>query len=163
MSSDIPADILPATRRGRWRVALLTVMAIATLAGFLFLAFPQLLALLEDAAAQPPTMHSLRLLQALFIGLGLLGVMTAAIVLHNGLQILRRGQTPPNDVWLWHDTPIVRGVKARRRGWINIVTALLTGLICCSLVVYIVLTLQRFSPYTLRDGVTMVEPNAAPR
>lgn len=155
------SDILPATRRGRWRVALLTATAMATLAGFQFLALPQLLAVLDNATGQPPTIHSLRLLQALFIGLGLVGSMTAAIVLHNGLQILRSGQTPPNDDWLWQDTPVVRGVKARRRAWINKVTALLTGLICAVLVVYIVLTLQRFAPYTLRDGVSIVEPNAA--
>ena len=162
-ASGIPVDILPATRRGRWRVALLTAMAMATLCGFQFLALPQLLAILNDVNGQPPTLHSLRLLQTLFIGLGLLGVATAAIVLHNGLQILRRGQTPPNDFWLWRDTPVIRGAKARWRGWINLITALLTGLICAGLVVYIVLTLQHFSPYTLRDGVSIVEPIAAPR
>lgn len=162
-ASDMPADMLTATRRGRWRVALLVVLAVSTLGSFQFLAMPQLVAALDSASGKPPSLASLRELQAMFIGLGLLGLIMAAIVMHHGVQILRQAQTPPNNFWLWRDTPVVRGIKARWRGWINIVMAVLTGLICAGLVVYIVLTLQRFAPYALRDGVRIIEPNAPSR
>jgi hypothetical protein len=162
-ASETPADILQATRRGRWRVALLVVLALSTLGGFHFFAVPQLIAILDSVSGKPPSIASLRQLQGMFIGLGLLGLVTAAIILQHGAQVLRQAQSPPNNFWLWRDTPVVRGIKARWRGWINIVMALLTGLICAGLVVYIVLTLQRFAPYTLRDGVSIIDPNAASR
>ena len=159
--SDLPVDagpaIMRATRRGQTMSALLVVMALAALVAFQFVALPMLLAAVGSRSGMPPSGATVRLLQAIFGGIGLLGLGTAAILIHQGRQILRLNQSPASDLWLWRDTPVVRGAKARRRAWLSIALALMTALICIGLVSFIVLTLQRLAPYALRPGVTVIE------
>lgn len=156
-------EIMEATPAGQRRVALLALIAMAALGGFHLYALPELGALLNNATGQVPTADQIRQLQAVFIGIGVLGIATAAIVLNNGIQGLARAQSPASNAWIWRDTPILRGVKARRRSWINIITGLFVGLICAGLVVYIVQTLERSMPPALREGVTVVEQKGAPQ
>lgn len=155
-------EIMQATPAGQRRVAIIAAIALAALAAFHLYALPQLGVLLDKTGPAPAALQ-IRQLQAVFILIGVLGIGTAAIVLNNGIQGLARAQSPASDAWLWRDTPILRGVKARRRSWINIVTGLFVGLICAGLVVYIVQTLERAMPPALRDGVTVVEQKGAPQ
>ena len=150
-------DIMRATRTGRSLTAGLVVLSVCVLASFQWIGLPLLIELVRAQLDAPVSHTSLGRMGLVFGALGLLGLITAAILLHNGVAMLRSLQAPPNALWLWRDTPIVRGVKARRRGWFSIVAAVLTILICIGLVGYIMLTLQRYIPYAVRPGVTVIE------
>ena len=149
-------EMMRATRAGKWRSAILALLAVLALIGFQLIALPLVLDLLADVSGTPAGGATVRKVQWLFIGLCGIGLVTAGILIMNARQILRSGQAPANDFWLWRDTPIVRGVAARRLAWISIAAAIATMLVCIALTVFIFQTLEKIAPHALRPGVTIL-------
>jgi hypothetical protein len=154
---DAMPAIMLASKRGKRRCALLVTAAVIVLALFFFVVQP---ALIEVLATRPGKARvGLHLVQGMFVGLGLCGIALATVLIRNAQRILQRGQTPVDDGWLWRDTPIVRGARARRTAWFSIAVGIVTILFCVGLSVTICLMLERSgaSPFKLRHGVTIME------
>ncbi len=154
-------DVIRATPKSRRRAALLVGFTLGLALPFLFFVLP----LLNRSVNPLPSPSEITVIKGLLVSIAALGVVTSAVVLQFGRKILRSGQCPPNDTWVWRDTKIQRGEQARRLAWAYIISALISGILCIGLVVYSLVVLGRVSaqtPIKLPQGVKLIEQKSLP-
>ena len=133
-------DIVRATSRGRWILLLAIALAIGALAYYYFAALPFLKASLSGGL----TPHALVTIKSVLIGIAAASVLFGFFIVRYGQKILRNGQFPLSDAWVWRDTAVKRGIHARRFAWLHILVGILVGLLCVGLALYIWITIERF-------------------
>ncbi len=154
--SDAQADIVRATKRGRWLSAALMAVAIALLLPFMFIVLP----VLNSGFNPMPSPPQVLIIKGILVCLAALGVATGAITVYSGRRMLRSGQCPPPDAWVWRDTKVKRGLAATRLAWAYIVSAVACGILCVGLVAYILMVLDRVrapSSLKLPPGVKIIQ------
>ena len=118
-------DILrsdPVQRRNvRWLIA-------ATIAVVLLLLLFGL-STLRHASDTPDTRALTRQLEMVFYGLGVLLLVTAAYAGWQARRIFGSSQYPPPGSWVLRDTRLLRGDRARVRGWWALVCAVVSLLL----------------------------------
>jgi hypothetical protein len=151
-------DVVRSTRRGRVLSTLLLALAIALLGLFQFLVLPFVSASLNAN----PTPQSIATLKYLFLGFAALAILPAVAMIASGRRILKCGQTPVPDAWVWRDTRVRRGRDAARIAWICIAAGALACLLCVAMVAFIWATFDRIVPENgLRPGVILLEQRSA--
>lgn len=64
------------------------------------------------------------LFRGVFVGLPLSSALLVAVLLgRRGMKVLREGRVPPSGEKVFRRTPIVRGVKAKALGWVQLLAA----------------------------------------
>ena len=151
--------VVRATKQGRWFAAALTAAAIALILPFIYFVIPAL-----NAGFNPmPSARQLLIIKGILVALAGFGVLAGAIMIQTGRKILRSGQCPPPDAWLWYDTKIKRGAAAIQLAWAYIITAVICCLLCIGMVGYILVVLDRLPPsLTLPPGVKIIEQIKSP-
>jgi hypothetical protein len=153
-----PPGVVRATSRGRLLSAALLAFAIALLAFFQFFVLPFISASLQADPA-PRTIANLKYL---FVGFAALAILPAMAMIATGRKILRCGQCPVPNAWVWRDTRIKRGGDAIRIGWICIVSGSAACLACIALSAYIWTMFERIAPqHKPRPGVTVLQQKLA--
>lgn len=155
---DSPPDTMRATSRGRVLSAALLVLALAVLAFFQLYVLPSV----QSSLRPPFPPNAVTSLKFLFAGFSALAILPAIAMIAVGRKILRSGQCPPPDAWVWRDTRIKRGREAIRMAWICIVSGALAALACAALAAYIWIMFDRVIPqHQLRPGVTILQEQFA--
>ena len=152
-------DIVRPTRRGRMLSAALVALTIALLLPFLFFVLP----FLNTGFNPLPSPNQIMLIKAILVSVAALGVASGVALIQSGRKILRSGQCPPPDAWVWRDTKIVRGARAILLGRAYIISATLCCVLCVGLVAYMLVVLDRVKPrFNLPPGVKIIDPAAYP-
>jgi hypothetical protein len=153
-------DIVKATARGRVLSIAVFVLALAIIALFQFVTIP----VINATLAGNPTPETASTLKWIFAGFAALAVIPSAAMIFIGRKIVRANQYPLANAWVWRDTPIQRGDRARRMGKLCITSGTFAGIVCLALIAYIWTVFDRlsFTPQ-LRPGVTVLQaPTAKP-
>jgi len=102
-------------RKLQWLIAVtIAVVLVLSLFG---------LSALKHASDTPDTRALTRQLEMVFYGLGALLLATAVYAVWYARRIFGSSQYPPPDSWVWRDTRLLRGDRARGRGWWVVVCA----------------------------------------
>ena len=158
MNDTNPTEALPgvvrAAKQGRWFSAALTAVAIALLLPFIFVVMPAL-----NSGFNPmPSARQILVIKSILVSLAGLSIVAGAIMIQSGRKILRTGQCPPPDAWVWYDTKVKQGTAAIRLAWTYIISAVICGILCAGLSAYILVVLDRLSPpFKLPPGVKIIE------
>lgn len=157
-STDALPTVVRATKQGRWFSAALSAVAIGMLLPFMFVVMPAL-----NSGFNPmPSARQILMIKSILAGLAGLSIVASAIMIQSGRKILRTGQCPPPDAWVWYDTKVKRGTAAIRLAWTYIISAVICGLLCAGLSAYILVVLDRLTPpYKLPPGVKIIEHKTA--
>jgi len=87
------------------------------------------LSALKHASDTPDTRALTRQLEMVFYGLGALLLATAAYAAWHARRIFGSSQYPPPGSWIMRDTRLLRGDRARGRGWWALVCAVVSLLL----------------------------------
>jgi hypothetical protein len=151
-------DVIRATPRGRVLSVVLIALAIALLAFFQLFVLPSI----QSVLGASPLPNTIATLKYIFSGFAALAIVPAIAMIATGRKILRSGQYPPPNAWVWRDTRIKRGRDAIRIAWICIIAGALAGLICAAFVAYIWVMFDRIVPqHRLRPGVVILQEQFA--
>lgn len=162
MNDTNPTEALPAvvraTKQGRWFSAALAAAAIALLLPFMFVVMPAL----NNGFHPIPSARQILTIKSILVGLAGLSIVGSVIMIQSGRKILRTGQCPPPDAWVWYDTKVKQGATAIRLAWTYIVSAVICGVLCAGLSAYILVVLDRLTTsYKLPPGVKIIEHKTA--
>ncbi|GAB4537786.1 MAG: hypothetical protein Tsb0020_52250 [Haliangiales bacterium] len=120
---DPGADIVPANRKARIAAAALFIVAIpVAIAMSSWLGEPMQLDPPDDVRAAQARVE---LLLTIITAMGLPMVIGAGFMCRSALRTFASGRFPPPGMWVLVDTPIVTGAKARRKGRLLILLAVL--------------------------------------
>lgn len=151
------ADIVRSSLRGRaWTMALLALAAllIATFQQFILPSF--------ERALHSPSPDARIQAKLAFATAAAVGLLPALCLIATGWQIHRRGQFPLPGAWVWRDTPVTRGWKAARMGWVFLLAGVIGALLCGSLTAYAWIMFDRLQPELKpRSGVTILHDSTA--
>jgi hypothetical protein len=151
-------DMIRASSRGRLLSAAAVAMAIALLALFQFFVLP----FISKSLNANPSQQTIAHLKYLFIGFAALAILPAIAMIATGRKILRCGQCPLPNAWVWRDTGIKRGSDAIRIGWICIASGVVVCVSCIALAAYIWTMFDRIVPqHKLRPGVIILQQKFA--
>ena len=154
ISAEAGPEIMRATQRGRRLALAQAVVGVVLLLPFLLVVLP----LLNSGFNPMPAASQITLIKAILVGLAAMGVAAAAVLIRSGRKILRSGQCPAPDTWVWRDTKVIRGTPAIRLAWIYIVVAALCGILCVGLTAYILVVLNRLPPqFNLPKDIKIIE------
>jgi hypothetical protein len=150
-------DIARASLRGRLLSGSLLLLAIALFLGFQRIAIPLISVTLQGS---PPPPDAVRMIKIIFFGMTGACFFSAFVLIAYALNILRKNQCPPTNEWLWRDTKIVRGDKAKLYAKAYIAAAIVACVTCLGLTIYITSTLDRISqqPSMHGNGGVIVMP-----
>lgn len=152
--NDGAKDIVKATARGRVLSVAVFVLALAIVAVFQFITMP----VINATLAGNPTPATAGTLKWIFAGFAALAVIPSAAMIFIGRKIVRCGQYPLPNAWVWRDTPIRRGDQARRMGKLCITSGTFAGVVCLALITYIWTMFDTLSSTPqLRPGVTVLQ------
>ncbi|MGZ5818472.1 MAG: hypothetical protein ACXWJD_06970 [Burkholderiaceae bacterium] len=141
--SESSPEMLPATRRSR---LLLCASLLLVLVFFLlcqFVAIPVLKTALSTA-----TRSDLIIVKSILAGFSFIAMLAGLATLLYGRKILRSGQYPPNNAWVWRDTHIQRGRIAIRFGWAHVATGILMAIIGIGSALYIWRLIDQALPHS---------------
>lgn len=150
--------IVRATPRGRLLAAGLLAIAIALLVFFQLVVLP----FIEAGLSSNPSPQLIATLKYIFVAFSALAILPAIALIVTGRKILKCGQSPAPDAWVWRDTKIKQGKEAIRIAWICIASGALACLLCVLFVAYIWLLFDQLVPqHKLRPGVTILQQQVA--
>ena len=148
-----PTEFVRATPRGRLFSVALFVLSVALIAVFQFAVIPKI-----NASLGHPTVGMTHMLKWTFSGFTALALLPAAALMIIGCKVLRIGQHPLPNAWVWRDTPIKHGDDAKRIGKLCMISGAIAWMICLALVAYIWIVFDRLSPaLQLRPGITLLQ------
>jgi formate hydrogenlyase subunit 3/multisubunit Na+/H+ antiporter MnhD subunit len=153
-------EVAAATTRGRVVAAALLLVCVLLVAGFQLFALP----FMNSMLGSPLTSDSIYRIKSGFTGLAALVILPALFMMFTGWRIIRRGQFPLPDAWVWRDTRIKRGAPAKRIGRLCIAAGVLACLVCVAMLAYAWIAFDRLLPaHELRPGIVIVKESYATR
>jgi uncharacterized protein YneF (UPF0154 family) len=124
MESTTSPEILRATPRARSLLSALVLLVLAFFVACQFVALPYLKAALTTA---PPSNQPV--IRTMLIGFASIATLIGLWTILYGRKIIRRGEYPPANAWVWCDTVIKHGRAATQFGLAHIVSGLLMCII----------------------------------
>jgi hypothetical protein len=153
-ANDNQPDIVRATTRGRILSSAVLVLALGISVLFQFVAMP----IINASLNSNPTPALANTLKWIFGGFAALAILPSAAMVIIGRKILQAGQYPLPGAWVWRDTIIKRGVRAKQMGKLCVTSGMFAGLVSLALIAYIWTVFDRItSPPPLRPGVTLLQ------
>lgn len=151
--SESAPDIIPASKHGRLFLGLLIAAALGVLALYQFVALPYLM---KSLSKTPPV--NLPTIKAILIVCASIGAIMGLGVGWYGRKIIRAGQYPLANAWVWRDTVIQHGRRARQFGWMHIATGALICLLCVGITLILWNMMASLAPqHKLRPGVVILQ------
>lgn len=137
------SGILRATPRTRLLLSVLLGLALTLLLLCLFVAIP----FLEKALNTIPS-SNLNAIKDILIGFACIAMLAGVGTIFSGRKILRSGQYPPADAWVWRDTIIRHGSSAIKFGWLHIAIGALICTIGLGSTFYVWHLIDQAIPYS---------------
>ena len=150
-------NMVRATTTGRLFCICVVVLCIVLIALFFLYVLP----ILRISMIQTPPAHAVLIIKATLVIFTAIGIVFGGLAIQQGVRILRLGQYPLPNAWVWRDTTIIRGPRSNGIGWFSIILGIMTCIVSIGLtglILYSFSNLTMDTPeYKLRKDIKILQ------